>query len=141
MAGLFNSGKKGLLDGSINWVTDTIHAMLVDDEYAFNPDHAVVDDLVASEVAGAGYSRQSLGTKAAAQNDTSDRGELDAADLQWAGIDAGTVGGVVLYKLVNDDTDSVLIAFIDSGGFPVPTNGTNLDVQWASSGLVHGIQG
>ena len=36
----------------------------------------------------------------------------------------------------SDDTDAVLIAYIDSGGFPVVTNGGDLTIAWNAEGIL-----
>lgn len=137
MSALYNRGKKILADGSLDYTSSTIRAMLVNTNYVFNPDHAVVADIVTHEISGTGYVRKDLAGKTAVQNDTNDRAELDSDDIEWTGINAGTVKGLAYFKVNTSDADHELIGFVDSGGFPVDTNGTNLTVQQPSSGWLH----
>jgi len=146
----YNRGKKQDLSGEIDLTNDTIKVMLVGTGYTFNADHATVDDGSANdpqshELSGTGYAggysgsgRKTLASKAFAQDDANDRGEFDAADLTWAGINAGTAKAAIVFKNgAADDTTSQLIAYIDTGGFPIATNGGDLTIQWNAEGILH----
>lgn len=140
MAGVYNRAKKRLLDGSLNFASDTIKVMLVTNAYAFNADHDFVNQVSAAEVAGSGYTggfagsgRKTLGSKVVNEDDAGDRGYFDAADVTWSGINVGSVQAAVLYEEGTSDADSSLIAYIDSGGFPVVTNGGDFVIQWSPS--------
>ena len=141
MAGIYNRAKKQWLAGELDLDGQTIKAMLVGSGYTYNPDHNLVSQVVANEVSGTGYAggfagagRKTLSSVVVAQDDTNDRGYMDAADLTWTGINVGQVGGLILYRSVTADSDSPLIAFIDTGAaFPITTNGGDLVFQWSSS--------
>lgn len=146
---LFNLGKKELLDGTIDLGANTIKAMLVTSSYVPNADNDFVDDGGANdpidhELSGTGYAagfagsgRKTLGSIAITEVDGSDRAEFDAANLTWAGIDAGTAAGIIIYRHLTSDLLSTLIAFIDTGGFPVVTNGGDLTITWNAAGIIH----
>ncbi len=141
MAGIYNRAKKQWLAGELDLDGQTIKAMLVNASYSYNPDHNLVSQVSANEVSGTGYTggfagsgRKTLTSVVVAQDDTNDRGYLDAADLTWSAINVGQVGGLILYRHNTSDSDSVLIAFIDTGAsFPITTNGGDLVFQWSSS--------
>ncbi len=149
MSFLYNLAKKEMLDGTIDLLTDTIKVMLVTSSYVANADDDLVDagganDAVDHELSGTGYTagwsnsgRKTLGTKAISEDDPNDRAEFDAADLTWSAINAGTAAAAILIKEGGaDDTTSRLIAYIDTGGFPIVTNGGDLNVNWNAEGIL-----
>lgn len=149
MSFLYNLAKKELLDGTIDLLVDTIKVMLVTSSYVANADDDVVDagganDAVDHELSGTGYvagwgaaGRKTLGTKAIAEDDPNDRAEFDAADLVWSAINAGTAAAAIIIKEGGaNDTTSRLIAYIDTGGFPITTNGGDLNVNWNAEGIL-----
>jgi len=50
-----------------------------------------------------------------------------------------TANAAIIFKQGAADTDSELIAYIDSGGFPKATNGGDLTIQWNANGIVHAV--
>lgn len=132
---------RGLLTGPTALAGATVKAMLVNSSYTPNKDHDYVSDgPAANELSGTGYAsgfsgsgRKTLASFAATVDDTNDRVYVDATDLTWASIDAGTAAALILYINGSSDADSVLLAYIDSGGFPKTTNGGDLIVEWSSS--------
>jgi hypothetical protein len=139
----YNAAKAGVMDGSIDLDSDDIRVLvLVTDSE--DPDHASLADVKASGVeegTSNGYSRQSLSGKAVSQNDTDDRGELDAANVTFSSVSqtaSNVWQALVVYKHVDGtDANDIPIAHIDSGGFPITPNGSNIQVSWAASGILH----
>ena len=132
-SGWYNSGKRDILDGTIDLVNDTIKMMLVNDTYVPNADHDFVDDVNADELSGTGYvagfgnsGRKTLVSKAFSTDLTNDRAELTAAALTWAAINAGTAAYGILIKEITNDAASRLIAWIDFAN--VVTNGGDLTI-------------
>ena len=135
MSKVYNPGLLKLLDGTIDFENDTIKVLLVDDNHSFNKAHEFVDDVDTNEASGTGYERKTL-TNASISLDTgNDRVEFDADDLSYTGLDAGTIASAILYKEVNDDTDSPLIADIDFTD--LVTNGSDVDLQVNSEGFFY----
>ncbi len=136
---LYNRG----LDELRNFTSDTFEALLINDAgYVPNPDHDYVADLTpgTNEIAGAGYSRQALGTKTRTIDDTNNRITYDCADLDFGSIVAGeNVTGMVVYRLVTNDADSILIAHYPLG--TVATTGLPFPVVISASGLLYVDQG
>ena len=149
MSLVFNRAKKELLDGTIDLVSDTIKVMLVTSSYTANADDDFVDngganDPIDHELSGTGYvagfagsGRKTLAAKAFSVDDPNDRGEFDdTADITWTAINAGTAAGAIVYKHITADTSSVMIAYINTGGFPIVTNGGDLTIQWNAEGIL-----
>lgn len=146
---VYNKFKAGVGDASIDWLNDVIKAMLVTSSYTPNADDTFIDagganDPIDHELSGTGYAagfagagRKTLSAKAVNQDDANDRAEFDdTADLTWTGIDAGTAAGVLIYKHITSDALSIPIAWIDTGGWPVVTNGGDLTIQWNAEGII-----
>lgn len=145
---VYNTAKKEIMDGTIDLVNDVIKAMLVTSSYVANADHLFVDEAGANdpidhELSGTGYvagfagsGRKTLAGKAFTADLVNDRAEFDVNDLVWTGINAGTAAAVLIYKHLTSDALSRLIAYIDTGGFPVVTNGGDLTIQVNAEGLI-----
>lgn len=123
---LYDKGREGFLDGSIDWDTDTIKVSLVRGYTPSQSTHDFLDD-----VTGAGgtlVATQTLGSK------TVTSGVADAADTTFPTVSAGTAcQHLVIYKDTGSAGTSRLIACIDSGtGLPVTPNGGDISVVWDS---------
>lgn len=136
---LYNRG----LDELRNFTSDTFEALLINDAgYVPNPDHDYVADLTpgTNEIAGAGYSRQTLGTKTRTIDDGADRIVYDCADFDFGTIAAGeNVTAMVVYRFVTNDADSILIAYYPLG--TIATTGLSFPVIVNASGLLYTDQG
>jgi len=121
---LYNKGKEGLLDGSINLETDTIKAALVDTgTYVVN----LSTHQFLSDISGIVGTDQTLASK------TFTNGTFDAADSTWTGVTGNSVEAIVLYKSTGVAGTSRLIGYWD--GLSVTPNGGNIIAQWNASGL------
>jgi hypothetical protein len=119
-----NEGAESLLDGSINWGSDTIRARLVDS--AVTP---TKDTTAMTGMTGIGTD-QTLGSKTRTKDTANDRIVYDAADPTWTAVAGGsTVGWVIVYKFDTDDAGSTPIFVIDVTN--LPTNGS--DIAWPIS--------
>lgn len=117
---LYDMGRQGFLDGSIDWDTDTIKIALVDTGvYTVNlATHDFLDD-----VSGVVGTAQTLGSK------TVTAGVADAADVTYTAVSGATVEALVIYKDTGSAATSRLIAYIDTGtGLPVTPNGGDIIV-------------
>ncbi|QCC48103.1 hypothetical protein [Halobellus limi] len=137
---LYNNFKTLLLNGGVDLDTDTIRALIIDDSAAYTPDidtHIYVDDVtaVANEMSGTGYTRKTLNVSVSTDN-TNDQGVVDADDLSYTGLDAGTIQGVLIYKEVTTDSDSPVVGWYESADFPLPTNGGDVTLTINASGLL-----
>lgn len=120
---LYTKGKEKILSGTINFSSDTIKAALVSTSYTQN---------LATDEFWSSASSNVIGTPQALSSKTVTGGALDAADVTYAAVTAGsTAKCVVLYKDTGSDATSPLLAFIDViTGFPLATNGGDITVQW-----------
>lgn len=86
--------------------------------------------------------RIALTSEAAAEDDTNDRGEFDAADLSFTGLAGDATRayqGVLLYEHVTNDADSKVVAFIDFAS-DIASTATQVDVPWDAEGILQASQ-
>ena len=148
---LYNRGSADLWDTlqPVDLIVDVIRVMLVTSSYVADRDNDLVDDggandAIDHELSGTGYvsghgnsGRKTLASKTITVDKPNDRTEFDAADVVWPGINAGTADQAELHKEgVSDDTTARLVAHVDSGGFPLVSNGTDLTIQWNTEGIL-----
>ena len=142
---VYNEAKLQILSGTINLLTDDIRVMLVTPDYIPDPDHVFVADgasllsPVNFELDGTGYEagfgsddRQALEARVITKDDDLDRILFAADDIIWNPISAGAAGAAIMFKSVSSDDDSPLISYIQSGGFPLTTDGGELRIQWST---------
>jgi hypothetical protein len=123
---LYDKGREGFLDGSIDWDTDTIKAVLVDSaDYTRDlTNHDNLDD-----VAGAGR----VATSSALSSKTVTAGVADAADVTVSSVSGDQFEYIILYKDTGTESTSRLIACIDTAtGLPCTPNGGDITIQWDS---------
>lgn len=123
---LYDKGREGFLDGSIDWDTDTIKVALIDTgAYTVNlSTHDFFDDAVAGLIGTA----QTLAGK------TVTAGVADANDVTFSAVSGATVEALIIYKDTGGaNSTNRLIAYIDTGtGLPVTPNGGDIIVVWDS---------
>lgn len=141
---MYNSAKGEFLDGTIDWDTDTdLKILLLEGTTSTptDPDHTVVNDIVADEFSDTNYTgghagsgRKTLANKAVNVDNANDRAEADADDVTWTSLGGtNSVIGAVIFKENTADTDSTLICFIDLAD--TATNGGDFTIQWNAEGI------
>lgn len=142
---VYNSAMTLLLNGGLDWdSSSSIKCLLVSGSYTPDKDHQFVADVVANELSGAGYTggyqgsgRKTLAARAVNKDNATDRVYCDdTADITWAAINAGTPAYAIVFREVTSDAASPLVACIEISN-PVPTNGGDYTLQWASGGLFY----
>jgi hypothetical protein len=121
---LYDKGREGFLDGSIDWDTDDIRLVLVDTaDYTVNlGTHDFLDD-----VAGAAR----VATSGAFASKTVTAGVADAADVTLSAVSGDPCEAVIIYKHTGADATARLIAYIDTAtGLPVTPSGNDIIIRW-----------
>lgn len=121
------------LEGSI--LDQTIKVMLLTSSYTPNQNaHDYVDDVVANEVSGTGYTAggATLGSKTCTVATTVTT--FDAADTSWTTSTITARYAVIYYDDAGGDADSLLIGYIDFGADKSSDNGT-FQITWHASGI------
>lgn len=128
----------------INFLSNTIQVGLSSSTHVPNKDDEFLDDVGADdfidgELSGPGYSRQTLGSKTQTYDAANDRVEWDGADITFTGIDAGTAAQATVFDNTGaSDAARNLLCNVDTGGFPIVTNGGDLTIQWNGEGIIQG---
>ncbi len=144
----YNEAANKVYDATLDMLVHTIkvglststHVPIRDNDFL---DESGADDFIDGELSGTGYAagfgnsgRLTLASKAIAVDKPNNRTEFDAADVTWTGISAGTAAQATLLREITNDAASITIANIDTGGFPIVTNGGDLTIQWNAEGII-----
>lgn len=130
---LYDSGREGFLDGTIDWDSATIKVALVRG-YTFNAGHKFVSDVT-------GASGVLAATSAALSSKTVTGGVADAADITFSSVASSVSSHSLLIfqsSAVTGGADVApsaqrLIAWIDTGtNLPVVPNGGDVSVAFDS---------
>lgn len=125
---LYDKGREGFLDGSIDYDTDDIRAILVDaGQYTV--------DLSSHQFLSSVPVGARVGVTGAFANKTKTNGIADADDIDFTvGASQPTAECIVIYKHTGNDATARLIAYVDtvSSGLPYtpPTGGGLVQVRW-----------
>jgi hypothetical protein len=130
---LFDPGREGFLDGTIDWDTAVIKIALVRG-YTFSAAHKFVSDIT-------GASGTLHVTSAALASKTVTSGVADAADVVLSAVTANAGNHSVLVFQASAVTGGAdvaataqrVIAWIDTGtNFPIVPNGGDVTIAWDS---------
>ena len=123
---LYAKGRQGFLDGSIDWDTDTIKAVLVD-AADYTKDLALHDNL--DDIPSAAR----VATSAALTSKTVVDGVADAADVTFSAVTGDQFEQIVLYKDTGTESTSRLICNIDTNaGLPTTPDGNDIKIEWGN---------
>lgn len=137
MADVFYNGfKKNIMNGNIDFDTDTIKVALVTS--AYTPDVDTHEDFadVTNEVTGTGYTAggDTITNPAVTQDNTGDTGVFDGDDVSWPSSTI-TARGAVIYKDTGNAATSWLIAYLDFTTDESSSDGT-FSIQWSADGIL-----
>jgi len=106
---VYPKGKKAILDGDVDFLTDTMKIVLIDVTYTYSTAHDFLDDIAAGD---------RVATSSALASKTTTDGAFDAADVTFTALTGNTVTSWVLFKDTGTASTSQLIAYFDtvSGG-------------------------
>jgi hypothetical protein len=140
MSFAYTPAKYGIARSTLTWHTSDIRVLLVMSNTTADTDQdaATISGIgTLDEYNGASYARKTFAGIATNEDDPNNRAEMDADDITWSTLGVGTrqAVGMVVYKFVTNDADSIPILFIDSGGFPFDGNGSNVAVAWNGEGI------
>lgn len=128
----------------INFISNVIMCGLSTSVHVPNKDDIFLsdvgaDDFIDGELSGTGYSRQTLASKTLTYDTANDRVEWDAADVTWTAITAGTAAQATYFDNTGaSDAARRIWLNVDTGGFPVVTNGGDLTIQHNAEGIAQG---
>jgi hypothetical protein len=120
---LYDPGREGFLDGSIDWDTDDVRVCLVLSTYTFSAAHQFMSSITAYD----------NGRSAALSGKTVTSGVADAADTSLTATAATASKALVIFQHTGSDATARLIAYIDTptSGLPfTPSAGQTVNVAW-----------
>ena len=156
---VYTTGLAEIMDGTIDWVNDTLVMMAVTSSYVANVDHLVVDaggadDPVDHEIDCTGYtgatrgwggsSRKVLANAAVTADTGNDRVELYADDVDYGVLGGASNDDIAAFIVIKEgganDTTSRLICYIDtvsgSPSLPYTTVGVNVTLNTSAEGII-----
>jgi hypothetical protein len=121
---LFDPGREGFLDGSIDWDTDDIRVMLTLSSYTFDATDKFLSDIPAST--------RDNGRSAALGSKTVTNGVADAGDTSLTATAATASNALIVFKHTGSDATARVIAYIDTAtGLPLtPAAGGTVNIAW-----------
>jgi hypothetical protein len=123
---LYDKGREGFLDGTIDWDTDDIRLILIDE--ADDTIDLAADDNLDDRAAGA-----RVATSGAFASKTVTAGVADAADVTLSTVTGDPSESIDIYQHTGTESTSRLICNIDTAtGLPVTPNGGDITIQWDS---------
>jgi hypothetical protein len=121
---LFDPGREGFLDGSINWSTGDIRVMLAKSAYTFSAAHKFLSDIT---------SGNDNGRSASLTSKTVTNGVADAADATLTATGAVACNALVVFQHTGTDSTARVIAYIDTptSGLPfTPSASQAVPITW-----------
>lgn len=132
------TGAKAFADGGINWLSDTIKAILAD--ASFTPTYDSNGNINNAQFLSDVSSSQ-VGSPSTISGKTSTAGILGASDLSFSGVSGNTVVRIWVYKDTGTPSTSQLILAYDSAsGLPLDPIGGIVTVAW-DTGVTTGVAG
>ena len=134
--------------GDLVFETDTLKAMLLRTTGAYvpDPDHDTVAAILATgiEITAVSYARITLGSKVVSVDDPNNQTKITCGNLSFGTLESGqSVGAVLIYQEITDDSDNVPLLFYDGKTFiksltAVPASATAAitDITQANPGVV-----
>lgn len=121
---LYDKGRQRFLEGSLNWLTDTIKCLLVDTG-TYTP------NLTSHEFLSDVSSGSRITTPVTLTSKASTGGAADAADVTFSSVSGASIEAILIYKDTGVEATSPLIAYIDTAtGLPITPNGGDIIVTW-----------
>ncbi len=134
---IYNSYKDAVIEGRILYLAEDMKVALVTSTYTVDIDaHTMFSDIT-NEVVGTGYVADGdpLASKTSTQDNTLDRGVMDAADNTWSSSTI-TARAAIIYQDTGTPSTSELVAYVDFGS-DKSSSGTDFTIQWHADGILY----
>lgn len=130
---LYNKGVLKLLDGTIDYLTDNIAILLVNNTYTFDRTHEFVSN-ISGEVSGTGYARKVVPSKTVSLNTATNTVIFDCGTIEYTAVDVSdTLSSAIVYADGSTDADRALIANIEFGD--LATSNADINIVTSDDGL------
>jgi hypothetical protein len=120
---MFDPGREGFMDGSLDWDTQDMRVMLVLSSYTFDATDKFITDLGAVD----------NGRSAALGSKTVTNGVADAANTSLVATAATASKALVVFYHTGSDATARLVCYIDTptSGLPfTPSAGQTVNITW-----------
>ena len=139
---VYTRAKYQIANGDIDLTGDDIRVFLVkvagSTTTDTEEDTTFIDQFTTlGEVSATNYVRKALAGEVVNEDTANDRAEFDATDVTWSslgGASNDTIGALIVFKFVTNDTDSIPIAYIELTD--TTTNGGDITVSWNVEGIL-----
>ena len=134
-----NIAKSRMMSGDMDLNADDMRLFLLMTNTTFDTD--VDTDNTGSytldEMDGTNYARQNLANEAVNTDDTNDRAEFDADDVQIASLGNGTrqMQGAGIHEFITNDAGSFPLCWVEFTSTVNP-GGSTFAIQWNAEGIV-----
>lgn len=127
------TGAKAFADKSINWVSDTIKAILLDASFVPTYDSATPYPNINNASFLSDISSAQVGSAVTLAGKSDAAGVLVASDLVFPGVSGNVVVRVAVYLDTGTPaTSTVILAYDTADGLPITPNGGNINFFWDS---------
>ena len=121
---LFDKGRQRFLEAQVNWLTDTVKAVMVDTG-AYTPNfttHEFLSDIPTSA---------RITSSVTLTGKTTDGGAADAEDVTFTSVSGNTIEAIAIYKDTGTEATSPLLVYLDTAtGLPITPNGGDIIITW-----------
>lgn len=121
---LYDSARKGYLEGAFNWLDDVVKVVLVSTQaYTVNAStHKFFSDISGTSVIAGPQTLTGKSTLG---------GAADANDVTFPAVSGGAIGAIVIYVDSGQAATSPLLAYLDTAtGLPITPNGGDIIITW-----------
>lgn len=138
----YNKGASEICHTDLDWETVSLKVMLLKTSYTPAKTHNYVSDISSDECDVTSYARQALtSNNVVTEDDTNHRTVFDSdTNPTFSSLETGnTIEGCAVFYDTGVDTTAPLIFWVDqasgSPAFPFTTNGSDLTITWAATGI------
>lgn len=134
---VYNSTKRDVQNGAIDFNTDTFKAMLVSGYTPNKDSHSKRSDIT-GEISGPGYvaGGATLSNVTFTQDNTDNESVLDCDDIVWTGATLSATGCVIYKSRGGASSADELVKFIDFGG-TITSSGGDFKITINAEGLIN----
>lgn len=135
----YSQGLLDLTDGTTDWATANVYAILVDNTYTFSAAHTQYSDVSAAEITDTDYAPQDVASKTVAL----DTGDVlyDSADISFgANVSIDASGGRIIFLVGDEATPGTTDRLLFTWQLPNPAQSTNAEFTVTTGNGIYRIE-
>jgi hypothetical protein len=138
---VYTRAKKLTVDGGLNWGTNDIRALFVmtNSTADTQEDTTTISGFTTlDEFDGPSYGRKNLSI-VTAESTGNNTASASISTITWPSLGVGSrsVKGLLIFKFVSGDSTNVPLLWIDTGGFPITPENTDVIVSFTTALLIN----